>query len=310
MHLLIPFASALSDAAVHALGHLELPNLARLLARLEPASRIGTDEYSLTPPHERAEAEALGLQGGDGGLPWAARLAATDGVAVGDRPWGLLQPAHWNVGREQVTLADPAALNLAADESRRLLDAVRESFESEGFVLAFGDATRWYASHEALDGLATASIDRVIGRNVDLWLGDDPRMRLMRRLQSEVQMTLYTHPINDERESRGKLAVNSFWLSGCGRAQPLDDAKAPTIDHRLRAPLLAEDWATWAEAWRALDGGPLAALLLEAQQGRPVQLTLCGERHAQRFDSAPRTLWQKLSGRWRAVSPQATLEAL
>lgn len=310
MHLLIPFASALSDAAVQALGALELPHLARLIARLDAGPRAGSDEYSLTPPHERAEADALGLRGADGGLPWAARHAVADGVDVGDRPWGLLQPTHWRVGREQVTLADPASLNLSEDESRRLLDALRDSFEAEGFTLVFGAATRWYASHEALDGLATASIDRVIGRNVDLWLGDDPRMRLMRRLQSEVQMTLYTHPINDEREARGEFAVNSFWLSGCGRVQRVETAAAPTIDQRLRAPLLAEDWAAWAETWRGLDAGPLAALSKAAQRGESVQLTLAGERHAQRFDSAPRTLWKKLADSWRSASPQALLEAL
>ena len=36
MHLVIPYASALSDAAVQALGTLSLPNLERLLARWAP----------------------------------------------------------------------------------------------------------------------------------------------------------------------------------------------------------------------------------------------------------------------------------
>jgi hypothetical protein len=310
MHLLIPFASAVSEASTHTLRDLQLPNLQALLRRLTPAERVGTDEYTLTPPHERALADALGWRGADGALPWAARQAVADGIAVQGRAWGLLTPVHWHVGRDHITLADPAALELGESESRRLLDAARELFESEGFALAFGAATRWYAAHDTLDNLPCASIDRVIGRNVDLWLPNHPQARLIRRLQNEVQMLLYNHPINDTREARGELPVNSFWLSGCGRLQPARGNDTIRVDDSLRAPLLAEDWAGWADAWRALDAQALAELAERAHKGEPVTLTLCGERHAQRHDSAARTLWQRATGSWRAAPPHVMLEAL
>jgi hypothetical protein len=313
MHLLIPHASALSPACAHTLSHLALPNLAALLGRLEAAAPVGGDEYSLNPPHERALADALGWQGEDGALPWAARAAAADGIEIGDRAWGLLTPVHWDVGRDSITLSDPAALALDATESRALLDAVRELFESEGWTLAWGAPLRWYAAHEALEDLPCASLDRVIGRNVDLWLQTDtqrfPLARQLRRLQNEVQMLLYTHPLTDAREARGALPINSFWLSGCGRAQAGHD-EAPTVDDRLRGPLMAEDWAAWAEAWEALDTGPLAAARAATERGEPLQLTLCGERSAQTFSARPRSLWQRLQGRFQHADVAKTLEAL
>src|SRR6185295_12749511 len=122
---------------------------------------------------------------------------------------------------------------------------------------------------------------------------------LVRRLQNEVQMLLYTHPLNDRREARGALPLNSFWLSGCGRAQAAA-ATSVEIDHRLRAPALAEDWAGWAEAWRALDAGPIAGQLAQARDGEPVSLVLCGERHAQRFESGSVSAWQRLKRAWQA----------
>jgi len=310
MPLIIPFASTLSEAGLHASRDLALPSLGRLLALLDPSVRSGSDEYALTPPHERAHADALGWQGDDGCLPWAARHAQADGVAVGEQAWGELTPAHWHVGRDHISLADPTALRLADDESRVLLDAIRSLFESEGWALAFGAATRWYASHDTLAGLPCASIDRVIGRNVDLWLPSNPQARLVRRLQNEVQMLLYHHPLNDTREARGELPVNSFWLSGCGRAQADAPSDPPSIDDRLRTAALAEDWAAWAEGWRALDAGPIAALLARAQRGDTVSLVLCGERHAQRFDTARRSAWQRLAGTWRKPSVHAALELL
>ena len=313
MHLLIPFASALSDAASHVLRDLALPNLAQLLSRLTLAQRDDGDAHSLSPPHERARATAASWHGADGCLPFAAQAAATDGIEVGDLAWGLITPAHWHEGRDHVTLADPAALNLAADESRAAFDAVRDLFESEGFALQWGSASRWYAAHESLSDLPCASLDRVIGRNVELWMrGSDARSaaaKLIRRLQSEVQLLLYPHPLNDAREQRGELTLNSFWLSGCGRFQP-DTGVPVRVNETLRAPLLAEDWAAWADAWRALDASDVAEWLAAARAGRDVVLTLCGDRNAHRFESAPRTLWQKLASRFNASEPHVLLEAL
>ena len=313
MHLLIPFASALSEAAPQVLRDLSLPNLTQLLARLTPAHRDDGDAYSMSPPHERALAAAAGWQGSDGCLPFAAQAAAADGIEVGDLAWGLITPVHWHVGRDHVTLADPTALNLTEDESRAAFEAVRDLFESEGLRFEWGSASRWYAAHTSLAALPCASLDRAIGRNVELWMRvgatPDPHAKLFRRLQSEVQLLLYPHPLNDAREERGELTLNSFWLSGCGRFQPTRGAAVQVAD-ALRAPLLAADWAAWAEAWRVLDAGDVAECLQAARAGSQVALTLCGERSAQRSESAPRSLWRTLAGRWTATEPHRLLEAL
>ena len=313
MHLLIPFASALSDAASHVLRDLALPNLSALLARLTLAQRDDADVYTLSPPHERALAAAAGWQGADGCLPFAAQAAMRDGIAVDDLAWGLVTPSHWHVGRDHVTLADPAALSLTETESRAAFEAVRELFESEGFRVEWGAPSRWYAAHESLVDLPCASLDRVIGRNVELWMrGSEARSasaKLVRRLQSELQLLLYPHALNDEREQRSALTLNSFWLSGCGRAQP-EEGESPRVDDSLRAHLLAEDWAGWAEAWRALDGGTIAELLRASREGESVTLTLCGDRSAHRFETAPQSLWKRLGGRFNGPEPHTILEAL
>jgi hypothetical protein len=310
MHLLIPFASTLAEGCVHTLRDLQLTNLSRVMARFVPTQRDSGDQASLSPPHERALASVLGLTGADGCLPWAARQAALDGIAVGDAAWGLLTPAHWHLAANHVSLVDPAELALDEFGSRALLDAVRGLFESAGWRIAWGAPLRWYAAHETLRELPCAALDRVIGRNVDLWLPPDPRVALVRRLQSEVQMQLYVAPANDERAARGELVVNSFWLSGCGVRQT--EAKSPDmqLDDSLRIGALAEDWAAWAEAWRALDAGPLATLLQRAERGEAATLTLCGERDAQRFEAAPQALWARLTRSLRSPRVAPMLEAL
>jgi hypothetical protein len=309
MHVLIPFASVLSDTATQILRDLPLPHLTGLLARLTSVHRDEADEYVLSPPHERALAAAWGWQGAEGCLPFAAQLAKVDGIETADLAWGLLTPAHWHVGRDHITLLDPAGLNLDDTTSRALFDAVRGLFESEGFAMSYGAPTRWYAAHESFAELPCASIDRVIGRNVDVWLPTQPQARLIRRLQNEVQMLLYPHALTEAREAQGLLPVNSFWLSGCGRAQPANPVAVQVHNH-LRAPALAGDWAAWAQAWRTLDAGPLADLLDRSADHTEVRLTLCGERHSERLDNPPRSLWQRLSRRWKAPQPAHLLETL
>ena len=307
MHLLIAHASAMSESCRHALESLNLPQLAALLSRLEPASRSEADEYTLSTPHERALAQALGMAGPDGGLPWGAHLAQQDGIDPGDLSWGLLSPAHWHVGINHVTMLDPEALALQEGESRAFLEAVRPLFESEGWALAWGAPTRWYAAHESLSELPTASLDRVIGRNVDAWMPDHAQARLLRRLQQEVQMLLYTHPLNDRRAELGLLPVNSFWLSGCGPHQPTAAEAGLVAETRLRAGVMRDDWAAWAQTWRELDASVVSDALAAQRAGQRVRLTLCGERSAQSFEPATRNLWQHFKSR---LSPVQASEVL
>jgi len=278
----------MSEAGREALAMLTLPRLERWLAAAEPHARDDGDEWTPVPPHERALARALGWPADlQARPPWAARDARADGIEVGARAWGLLTPVHWRVGAESVHLTDPSTLALDEAPSRALFDAVRPWFESEGFALAWGAPLRWYASHPSLEHLATASLDRVIGRNVDRWLPGQPGARLVRRLQNEVQMLLYTHPLNAEREAAGLVPVNSFWLSGCGVGRA-DAGPAPRLQPRLRSPALAGDWAAWRDAWVAIDCDGWEGVTL---------LTLCGERSAISLRPTRRSLWQRLTAR-------------
>ena len=315
MHLVLPFAHAAAPAAGQALSTLQLPRLEALLARLALLASDDGDELSLSAPHERVLAAAYGWRVVDGLLPLAAVAARADSLPVAAAPadwgWGLLSPTHWHVGTEQVSLTDPATLGLDEATSRALFEAVRPLFEDDGWQLHWGAPARWYAAHPSLATLPTASLDRVIGRNVDWWLNMHGDARWLRRLQAEVQMLLYTHPVNDAREAQGLRPVNSFWLSGTGPTPP--EAPAPAglqLDNRLRASALAEDWAAWAEAWAALDAGPLAQALARAEAGEAVQLSLCGERRARSYALAPpRPWWRRLlgPGRVHAAPLLATL---
>ena len=71
-HLLIAYAASRAPGAPEALQGLRLPNLEKLLARLQPGALVAVDAESPDMPHERALAAALGLRTAPGHAPWAA----------------------------------------------------------------------------------------------------------------------------------------------------------------------------------------------------------------------------------------------
>lgn len=294
--LLIPFASASDGGCRALLPQLRLPHLKALLALLVPGHTDTGDDHSLSTPHERALARALGLMGsdgqpfGDGLVPWAAAHSSTPA-----EPQAWFMPCHFQVGMEQVNLLPGEQLGVSEADSRALLEALAPWAAEDGLALRFETATRWHASGEPLRGIACASLDRVSGRQVDAWMPESPAnppgAQLLKRLQSEAQMLFYTHPVNDARESARLPVINGFWVCGAGaldRASPLQPA--PTMPDTLRQAALRADWSAWQAAWEALDATDISPLLEAVRRGEPVALTLCGERSAQRWvNPAPGT---------------------
>lgn len=313
LHCIIPWASARSDAAQATLRRLHLPRLEALLARLQPGAWIEGDEFSPATPHETALARALGLPDTPGATPWAARQAVQQGLPNAHaQAWAWITPCHFIVGADQVQMAHAPTLDLSADESEALRQVLQDFFKDDGIVLHPDQPMRWLAQGDFFRDLPSASLERVMGRNVTPWHPSSPQARPLRRLQSETQMLLYTHPLTDERNARGLAAVNGFWVSGSGAlpsgwAAP---AHEPQQVDALTAPALQEDWNAWQHAWHTLDAGPLSQLLAAHQAGRPVRLTLCGERHARTFESRPRSLLTRVKGLWQRPSAAVVLEAL
>ncbi len=313
VHVMVPWAASLSEGCERGLPLLDDPltfvNLHALLKRLGAQQWLRGDEYALNTPHERIWAQAQGWPAGETSMiPLAAHQARADGLDVGRDAWGLFTPCHWLMGHDHLTLLHPDELALTEGEAREVFEAVSPLFEDEGWRLRWGSNTRWYVSHESLANLPTASLDRVLGRNPDLWMPDHPQAKLIKRLQSEVQMLLYQHPLNEERQARGAYSVNSFWLSGCGR---LPESGAPTESLQVldgpRQALLHGDMDQWLQSWRALENEAFGPLLDALNQGRNMRLSLCGERHAVTLSTPRHDHWWQSA--WHATVRRLTQQA-
>jgi hypothetical protein len=317
VHLLIPFAYALSDGCAQAVRSLALPNLEKLLARLAPGERDAGDEWTLSTPHERVLARAAGLPVADGLVPWAAWEAKQAGRDPGGEAWARITPCHWRVGRDHVAMDPPQQLQLDAAASQALLAAMKPYFEQDGITLDYDAPAQWLAHGELFRALPVASLDRVAGRTIDPWMPRTPQAGTVRRLQQEMQMLLYTHEVNEERARAGLLPVNSFWVSGTG-ALPASVGTPPRglqMVQDLREAALLEDWRAWSAAWQQLDAKECARLHGELDGGQSVALTLCGERAAQTWHGDPsggmaRRIGAAFGNFWNRTKALSVLETL
>jgi hypothetical protein len=315
---LIPFSMWTThgpEASV--LAKAELPNLRAWLAQAKRVD-VQVDAVQepllamLSPPHERAWALAAGWPAQDGCLPWAARAAVALGLVASNATdgWAFITLCNWHVSNGQVTLGDPAYLQIDEAIDSTLFNAMQSFFAEDGIALHAYKPGQWLAQSPLLADLPTASLDRVIGRNIDPWLVGShvvadalsPAAKLLRRLQNEMQMLLYTHPVN---EGRG-LTINSFWVHGTGALLPTTRAE-PKVVHTLRESALQQDLIGWLEAWQHVDAHVIAPMLARVDAGEQQRLVLCGEHEFHVYDSAAPSLWQRVRTRFAPTSLDTVL---
>ena len=319
MPTLIPYASPPGTQCREAMATLQLPNLARLLQLMtaEVALQAGPDQW--TPLHERLEARALGLPIPDGLVPWAARDALRLGMTQlhGIEGWAWITPCHWTLQAQHVDMGDPLQLALTHKEGEALWIAMQPYFVEDGITLFAQPleclGTRWLAHGAVFKDLPTASLERVAGSTLDRWVPGQAQAQPLRRLQNEMQMLLYRHPVNEARAKFKLPDINSFWVSGTGTL-PATFAPTTTPDFSnydaLRTPALQDDAKSWVKAWEMLDSTVLARTLTQLQANQDVRLILCGEQQALTLAPSDLTFWQRLRQRFNAPTPQELLSTL
>jgi hypothetical protein len=296
----------------------DLPFLRQWMRYMQRISTIHEATYGLLPtslamPHEVAQAQAFGLDVENGCVPWAAIAASQQHLSASQSAWAFVSLCNWHVSNGQVTMGDPAHLQIDADTDAQLFEAMQDFFAQDGIALYPFARGQWLAQSEVFAGLPTASLDRVIGRNIDPWLvgGAKPTgsATMLRRLQNEMQMLLYTHPVNANRS----LAINSLWWHGAGAlpsnlkenavsAKPRSGSPAWTDASQsqvqaiedLRYATLQQDWQAWTQAWKRLDQTLFADLLQHAQKGEAMHVVLCGEEVRHTYATRPASIWSRL----------------
>lgn len=180
----------------------------------------------------------LGWQPSEG-IPyavWANQSQAHQGLFV-----ARCDPVHLELGRDSLTLADPAQLTITTAEAHALLAAIAPLLDAEDLHIEINPDRpgEWLLQGEL--AVRAATMAAVVGQNIDGWFpqnaatGSDARR--WRRILNEIQMTWHDHPVNQARSAQGQPVINSVWLHG-GAHHASTSTEEPLTSHPT-SPLMS-----------------------------------------------------------------------
>ena len=237
--LLGPWPRALAADIVRG---LDLPGLVGLLARARPAGRRAWRSPADEPESfERLAFGAFGYPPGGSDVPAAALMWEGDAAGSESGGEGLsssgiaadasgpngpslvplrADPVHLRPDLDAARLFDASHFALTRDEAAAMAAALDEHFAPEGVRFEAPHPTRWYARLERQPDAQFQPPGGAAGRGAGGVLPAGNEGSLWRRRMNEAQMVLHAHPVNQAREARGELAVNSVWFWGTGEPGP------------------------------------------------------------------------------------------
>jgi hypothetical protein len=165
--------------------------------------------------------------------------------------WWLASPVHLEAGLDHVRLA--RQLTLAPDEWLELEAAIPRVLDP---VLGYEGSSGANAYLLAPREIQARTVDpaRAVGSDVHAFLPAGRDAALLKRVMTELQMWLHSHPLNMRREQRGLLPVNALWIWGGGT---LPERVAAEVS-RTELPALFSDDAFATGLWRLAGGSPRA----------------------------------------------------
>jgi hypothetical protein len=203
IHLVIPDLFLPQQAAAEACTGLALPALQTLLARAR-SSHL---------PFESLESWLCNIFGVENHAIAPVTLRA-DGLEPGSSYWLRADPVHLRLQRDQLILQ--SEVRLTSGDAEQLCISLNTHFISDGLRFFAPHPQRWYLQLEASPNISTHDLAQVEGTDVHLYLPRGLDALRWHGLFNEIQMLLFEHAVNQAREARGELPINSLWLWGGG----------------------------------------------------------------------------------------------
>lgn len=141
-------------------------------------------------------------------------------------------PVHLAPGREGMVLFDSGHFSLQETEVAALGATIKPLLKESGYRLETPASSRWYLLSEQPFGITSGELYNVAGGDIGTHL---PVQRQWRQLLNELQMLLHDCEVNQTREARGELPINSLWFWG------ESGVVAPQVQRQARADIWFTD---------------------------------------------------------------------
>lgn len=131
--------------------------------------------------------------------------------------WLRADPVHLRIEQNHIMLADSQAFQISQQEAEEIADSINRSVADQDFSIMPFRSDRWYVRMTSAPDMYTYTLDQVTCRNINSYLPSGSDSIRWHKLFNEIQMLLHDHPVNQARESRGELTINSVWFWGGGQ---------------------------------------------------------------------------------------------
>jgi len=152
--------------------------------------------------------------------PVAAITHLVDDRETGEHVWMRADPVYLAADREGLVLMDSSTFSLDLQEALVLAADIRDLLAEEGLELEVPVTDRWYLKLHEPANVTTTPIHEVVAKDIHRYLPAGSGRDRWSRLLNEIQMTLHNCPVNEERQQRSELPVNSIWCWGGGNLPP------------------------------------------------------------------------------------------
>lgn len=196
----------------------------RMVERLEAAQT--QDEACQDDPETLLLARFSGMNGdhGTAALSLQADLSVDAGLraALAEHPdivaVSQIMPVHLQAGTDNAVLMGPRYLRVEREEWAVLQADLNQWLQADGISLFSAASGRHYLGYTAtaLERVGTVDLPPLgcaLNRHVGQLLAGNA-LRPFRRWLTELQMWLYSHPVNAERAKKAHPEINSLWIWG------------------------------------------------------------------------------------------------
>lgn len=167
----------------------------------------------------------LGYEVKQGSESAAGRLSANAKGMTSSKFYLRADPVHFRVDRDSAYLLPAKQLQLTSIQSKELAASLNEHLQQHDLRLHFLSSNVWLLESSQAFELSTCTLDDAANKNVQVLLPKGKGAGVWNGLQTELQMLLHQHPVNQERAANGLATINSvwFWGSGVADTQTLDN---------------------------------------------------------------------------------------
>ena len=192
------------------------------------------DRVAAEPDFHRQLAAVFDIRYGESGFPYAALDLLGEAGSAHDRVWLHADPVCLRADMDHAILFDAHSLQLTQPEADKLIAELNVHFAEDGIALFCHSPSNWYLEINNHTNIRTHALHDVIGRNVNAFMPGGEDAAYWKSFMNEAQMLLHMSEINQQREARGQLPVNSLWLWGEGRLPAArEDEREAVIDRVL-----------------------------------------------------------------------------